>query len=33
VCGFRDYSETRVARRCVVLGILVELELLGGVWF
>lgn len=29
MCGFRDYSETRVARRCAVLGVLVVLELLG----
>ena len=29
MCGFRGSSGTRVARRCVVLGILVVLELLG----
>ena len=31
MCGFRDSSGTRVARRCVVLGILVVLEWLGEV--
>jgi len=31
VCGFRGSSGTRVTRRYVVLGVLVELELLGGV--
>jgi len=33
MCGFRDSSGTRVAMGCVVLGIIVKLEWLGGVWF